>query len=69
MITELGEEIMAHAEHLNAETYRFLMLVAEFDRLDGHRLHGFSSCAEWLAYSTRVKRVTARERAAAGRYH
>ena len=61
-LTSLGEEIMTLAERLHAETHRWLMLIAEFDRLEGWKLYGFASCAEWLAYSTRLDKVTAREK-------
>jgi hypothetical protein len=61
-LTSLGEEIMTLSEHLQAETHRLLMLIAEFDRLQGWKFHGFRSCADWLAWSTRVDKVTAREK-------
>src|SRR5687767_13130587 len=48
-LTALGEEIMTLAEHVNVTTRRLLALIAEFDRREGWKLHGFSSCAEWLA--------------------
>jgi hypothetical protein len=60
-LTSLGEEIMTLSEHLQAETHRFLLLIAQFDRLQGWKLHGFASCAEWLAFSTSMKKVTARD--------
>jgi hypothetical protein len=37
------------------------VLIAEFDRRRGWKLHGFANCAGWLAYSTRMSRITARE--------
>src|SRR5690606_23806457 len=60
-LTALGEEIMTLSEHIASVTHRLLVLMAEFDRLEGWRLHGFANCADWLAYSTRVNRATARE--------
>jgi hypothetical protein len=61
-LTALGEEIMTLSEELHAVTHRLLMLVAEFDRRQGWRLYGFGSCAEWLAYSARLDKITAREK-------
>jgi hypothetical protein len=60
-LTELAEEIMTLAERVHAQTHRLLTRIAEFDRLQGWKLYGFSSCASWLAYSTRLNKVTARE--------
>jgi hypothetical protein len=34
--------------HLNAATYRFLLLVAEFDRSEAYARHGLVSTAQWL---------------------
>jgi hypothetical protein len=34
--------------HLNAATYRFLMLVAEFDREKAFQRHGLANTAQWL---------------------
>lgn len=61
-LISLGEEIMTLSERLHAETHHLLRLIAEFDRREGWRLHGFGSCAEWLAYSTGLDKVTAREK-------
>jgi hypothetical protein len=61
-VTELGEEIMTLSERIQADTHQLLLLIAEFDRREGWKLYGFGSCAEWLAYSIRIDRVTAREK-------
>ena len=61
-VVTLGEAIMTLSEHLQGETHRLLLLIAEFDRRHGWKLHGFSSWADWLAYSTRLDKVTAREK-------
>jgi hypothetical protein len=61
-LTELGEEIMTLAEQIQAQTHRLLLLIADFDRREGWKLYGFGSCAEWLAYSARLDKVTAREK-------
>src|SRR5688572_25582874 len=50
-LTSLGEAIMTLAEHIHTETHRLLQMIAEFDRREGWKLYGFSSCADWLAYS------------------
>jgi hypothetical protein len=61
-LTELGEAIMTLSEELHAQTHKLLLLIAEFDRLEGWKLHGFSSCADWLAFATKLDKVTAREK-------
>ncbi|HJS21086.1 MAG TPA: DUF222 domain-containing protein [Steroidobacteraceae bacterium] len=48
--------------HLNAATYRFLVLVAEFDRREGWARHGVASCAQWLSWQCGIGRVAAREK-------
>ena len=50
------------AARLNAGTYRLLALIAEFDRLEGWKREGFASCVAWLAYRTRLDKMTAREK-------
>jgi hypothetical protein len=62
VLTTLSEEITALSARLAAETHRLLSLIAEFDRLEGWRREGFASCADWLAYSTRIDKMTAREK-------
>jgi hypothetical protein len=54
-ITELGG-------HINAATYRFLALVAEFDRREGWALHGLANCAQWLNWQCGIGAVAAREK-------
>jgi len=48
--------------HLNAATYRFLMLVAEFDRKGGPGWHGLANTAQWLNWQCGIGRVAAREK-------
>jgi hypothetical protein len=48
--------------HLNAATFRFLELVAEFDRREGWARHGVASCAQWLSWQCGIGRVAAREK-------
>ncbi|MBN1239795.1 MAG: DUF222 domain-containing protein, partial [Gammaproteobacteria bacterium] len=60
---ELEREIIELCGHLNAGEYRFLELVAEFDR-DRHWewWHGVASCAQWLGWQCGFDRVAASER-------
>jgi hypothetical protein len=62
VLTALGDKIATLSARLSADSYRLLALVAEFDRLEGWKREGFSSCAAWLAYRTRIDKVTAREK-------
>lgn len=62
VLTVLGDKIATLSARLNADSYRLLALIAEFDRLEGWKREGFSSCAAWLAYRTRLDKVTAREK-------
>jgi hypothetical protein len=62
---ELGEleaEITELAGHLNAATYRWLMLIAEFDRRHGWNDGALHSCAHWLNFKCGVDLGAAREK-------
>jgi hypothetical protein len=48
--------------HLNAATYRFLVLVAEFDRAQGYVRHGLASTAQWLNWQCGIQAGAAREK-------
>jgi hypothetical protein len=48
--------------HLNAATYRFLLLVAEFDRSGAYARHGLVSTAQWLNWQCGIGKVAAREK-------
>jgi hypothetical protein len=48
--------------HLNAATYRFLVLVAEFDRSEAYARHGLVSTAQWLNWQCGIGKVAAREK-------
>ena len=61
-LTALGDKIATLSARLAADSYRLLALIAEFDRLQGWKREGFSSCAAWLAYRTRLDKMTAREK-------
>lgn len=47
-LTELGHQIVELAGHINAAHYRFLMLIAEWDRRKGWNDGASQSCAHWL---------------------
>jgi hypothetical protein len=49
-IDDLDREICTLARHMNAETYRLLVLVREFDDRFGWAKWGLRNCAEWLAW-------------------
>ena len=55
-------EICALARQMNAETYRMLMLVREFDDRFGFAKWGLRSCAEWLAWRCGLSLSAAREK-------
>ena len=57
----LGDEINELAAHIAAATCRWLQLIAQFDRGEGHLQFGFATCAEWLAWSCSISPATARE--------
>jgi hypothetical protein len=48
--------------HLNAATYRFLALVAEFDRHEGYVRHVLPSTAHWLNWQCGIGMIAAREK-------
>jgi hypothetical protein len=48
--------------YLNAATYRFLTLVAEFDREEGYAYHGLANTAQWLNWQCGIGPVAAREK-------
>jgi len=48
--------------YLNAATYRFLALVAEFDREKAYERHGLANTAQWLNWQCGIGAVAAREK-------
>jgi hypothetical protein len=54
-------EIARLAGEIAASTCRWLELVAEFDRREGHLKAGFYSCATWLAYRCGLSQRAARD--------
>lgn len=60
-LDRLEDEISELAAHIHAATCRWLELVAELDRREGHRHWGCRSCAEWLSLRCGVALGSARE--------
>jgi hypothetical protein len=61
-VEDLEAEITTLAAHLNAATYRFLALIADFDRREGWGGLGIRSCAHWLNWKCGIGLVAAREK-------
>jgi hypothetical protein len=61
-IVELITEIVTLAGHINAAHYRFLMLIAEFDRRQGWFDSATQSCAHWLNWKCGIGMGAAREK-------
>jgi Domain of unknown function (DUF222)/HNH endonuclease len=60
-IDELEREISEVAGHIAAATCRWLLLIAEFDRMLGWASWGAKSCAQWLSWRCSIGSVAARE--------
>ena len=58
----LGHEIARLAAHIHAATYRFLILLREFDALGGWADQGGVSCAHWLSWRCGISVHTGREK-------
>src|SRR6476661_6248741 len=61
-LRELAAEITELAGHLNAANYRWLSLIAEFDRRNGWSDGGTQSCAHWLNWKCGIDIGAAREK-------
>jgi hypothetical protein len=61
-IDDLDAEICALARHMNAQTYRLLVLVREFDDRFGWAKWGLRNCAEWLAWRCGLSVSASREK-------
>jgi Domain of unknown function (DUF222)/HNH endonuclease len=61
-IDDVEFEIRRLARQMNAETYRMLLLVRDFDDRFGFARWGLRSCAEWLAWSCGLSMSAAREK-------
>ncbi len=57
----LDAEIGELASHIAAATARWLLLIAEFERRNGHWGSGFSDCASWLSWRCSLSPRAARE--------
>jgi hypothetical protein len=61
-LDELEAKITELWGYLNAATYRFLALVAEFDREQAYARHGLANTAQWLNWQCGIGAVAAREK-------
>lgn len=61
-IDDLDAEITTLSRRLNADTYRLLVLVREFDDRLGFAKWSFPTCAEWLAWRLGLSLSAAREK-------
>ncbi len=61
-VDDLDRAITQLAQHMNAETYRMLVLVREFDARFGWAKWGCASCADWLAWRCGLSPGAAREK-------
>ena len=60
-LAELKAQITKLAGHLNAGSYRWLVLIAEFDQREGWADGSTPSCAHWLAWKCGLSGGAARE--------
>ena len=58
----LAAEICTMAGHINAANYRFLNLIAEFDRREGWADNVTRSCAHWFNWKCGIELGAAREK-------
>src|SRR5258708_986182 len=61
-VAQLAAEITELAGHLNAANYRWLRLIAEFDRRHGWSDGALQSCAHWLNFKCGLDLGAAREK-------
>jgi hypothetical protein len=59
---QMADKITTLAGQINAANYRFLKLIAEFDRRDGWAGFGIRSCAHWLNWKCSIGLTAAREK-------
>jgi hypothetical protein len=59
---ELEDQLLELAGHLNAGNYRFLALLAEFDRRKGWNCRATRDCAHWLNWKCGIDLGAAREK-------
>jgi hypothetical protein len=53
--------------HLNAATYKLLVLIAKFDRERAYERHNLANTAQWLNWQCGIGGVAAREKVRAAR--
>ena len=61
-LDELEAKITELWGYLNVATYRFLLLIAEFDREEAYARHGLANTAQWLNWQCGIGAVAAREK-------
>jgi hypothetical protein len=61
-VEELDAAIGRLARQMNADSYRMLVLVREFDDRFAFKQWAFKTCAEWLAWRASITLATAREK-------
>ena len=61
-VDELDAAIGRLVRQMNADSYRMLVLVREFDDRFGWKKWSFKSCAEWLAWRCGISLSAAREK-------
>ena len=61
-LSDLAKEITELAGHLNAANFRWLKLIAEFDRRHGWSDSATQSCAHWLNWQCGIDMGAAREK-------
>jgi hypothetical protein len=59
---QLSDQITTLAGQINAANYRFLKLIAEFDRRNAWAGYGLRSCAHWLNWKCGIAMSPAREK-------
>ena len=59
---QLEDQITTLAGQINAANYRFLKLIAEFDRRQAWAGYGLRSCAHWLNWKCSISMNPAREK-------
>ena len=61
-LEQLEKQITTLWGYLNAATYQFLVLVAEFDRNNAYERHGMANTAQWLNWWCSIGKGAAREK-------
>ena len=61
-MASLGDAIVTLFAHVHAATHRLLVMIAEFEALEGWRREGHQDCAHWLAFRTGIELHAAREK-------